>query len=324
MTVEETAQKIKKLEIQGATNVALEAVKALEEFADKYEGESFLKEFEAKSKILIESRPTEPMMRNGIRYVLSNIKKAKDDDTDSLREVVKSASEKFFEYVEESREKIANIGSKRIQNKNIVLVHCHSSTLIKILKKALDDGKVFEVINTETRPKMQGRVTAKELAQFGIPVTHIVDSAVNYYMPRVDLVLVGADAITSDGSVVNKIGTSQIALSAKKHGVPLLVASETYKFDPETAMGEQEVIEQRDPKEVWDEEVDGVQIKNPAFDITDADYVDLIITEEGIMSPHAVYDVIRKKFPYIFESKVKAKEPKKKKEETEKGKEKGK
>ncbi|MFH1786167.1 MAG: ribose 1,5-bisphosphate isomerase [archaeon] len=303
MTVEEIAGKIKRLEIQGATNVALEAVKVLEEFAGKYDGETFQKDFEAKAKILIATRPTEPMMRNGIRYLISIVRKNSEKGLPQLQGVVKEGSEKFFEYVESSKEKIAKIGAKRIPNKGVVLVHCHSSTLIKILKEALDEGKTFEVINTETRPRLQGRITAKELAQYGIPITHIVDSAVNYYMPKVDAVLVGADAITSDGSVVNKIGTSQIALSAKKHGVSFMVASETYKFDPETAMGAQEVIEERDPKEVWEEEVDGVQVKNPAFDITDAEYIDLIITEEGIMSPHAVYDVIRKKFPYVFEGK---------------------
>ncbi len=299
MTVEETADQIKKLEIQGATAVATSAIRALEEWAEGYEGESFLGELSAKSNVLISSRPTEPMMRNAIRFIASKAKKG--GGLQEMKAIVKEASQEFLDHTSSAIEKIAKIGAKRIPRKGIVMTHCHSSVVMKILKEALDEGKKFEVICPEARPRFQGRISARELGEFGIPVTLIVDSAVRRFMKRTDVVMVGADAICANGSVINKIGSAMIALCAKEFETPFVVAAETFKFDPETALGEAESIEERPAAEVLEGEIEGVQVRNPAFDETPPEYIDSIITEEGIVSPYAVNNVIRKKFGYMFE-----------------------
>ena len=121
-----------------------------------------------------------------------------------------------------------------------------------ILQKAKLDGKTFEVVCTESRPVFQGRITAKEMLDAGIKTTMIVDSAVRHFMNEVDLVFVGADAITSEGNVINKIGTSMVALAAREARTPFYVVSELLKFDPVTIHGDYEKIEERSPKEVWD------------------------------------------------------------------------
>ena len=124
----------------------------------------------------------------------------------------------------------------------------------------------------------------------------IIDSAVRSVMSKVDRVFVGADTITSSGSLINKIGTSQVAMAAHGAGVEFNVCSETYKFSPKTMFGDTVTIEERNIDEVVKpgEIPEGVRVFNPVFDSTPAEYIDNIITELGIMSPGSVYGVMVK------------------------------
>jgi ribose 1,5-bisphosphate isomerase len=169
-----------------------------------------------------------------------------------------------------------------------------------LLRKAEGDGKTFEVICTETRPVFQGRITAKEMLDIGVKTTFIVDSAARSFMKKADIVIVGADAITSEGSIVNKIGTATIALLASEARVPFYVASELLKFDPTTLWGEYEAIEERNEDEVWTDAPEKLVVRNPAFEVTKRDFIHGLICEEGIIPPHLIIEVMQRKHPWIF------------------------
>ena len=292
-----TAVKIKKLEIQGARNIAIAALRAIEETARKSKAKTmsaFLKEMKQNCEVLVKSRPTEPAMRNGLNYVvkkLSNTKHVSD-----AKGLVRKGCEEYITLMEHAVEKIAEIGSRRIKDGDTIMTHCHSSTVMGIIKKAWKDGKKINVICTETRPRFQGRITAKELVSFGIPTTMIVDSAARYVMNDVDLLIVGADAVTADSFIVNKIGTSQIMLAAKEARTMSCCACETFKFDPVTLSGEWETIEERDPKEVWENPPKGLKIFNPAFDFTPPQLVNFMITELGIITPYETGMIILERY----------------------------
>jgi len=153
------------------------------------------------------------------------------------------------------------------------------------------------VFATEVRPRNQGLLTIRALNDAGIPTNFIVDSAVRSFISDIDLVIVGADAVTVNGAVVNKIGTSQVAHSAAEARVNVLVAAETYKFAPRTITGELIEIEERPAQEVLPDEVartlPHVTVRNPAFDVTPADYIDLIVTEAGAIPPQMAYVIIK-------------------------------
>jgi ribose 1,5-bisphosphate isomerase len=170
-----------------------------------------------------------------------------------------------------------------------------------LLSKAKKDGKTFEVICTETRPVFQGRITAKEMLALGVKTTFIVDSAARSFMRNADLVIVGADAITSEGNVINKIGTGTIALLAHEARKPFYVVSELLKFDPATVCGDYEQIEERSPDEVWKGAPEKLIVRNPAFDVTRRDFIHGVICEEGIIPPHSVVEVVRRRYPWIFQ-----------------------
>jgi ribose 1,5-bisphosphate isomerase len=131
----------------------------------------------------------------------------------------------------------------------------------------------------------------------GIKTNFIVDSAVRSFIHDIDLVIVGADAVTVNGAVVNKIGTAQVAHSAREARVNMIVAAETYKFAPRTILGELIRIEERAGSEVLPDEIvktlPHVTVRNPAFDVTPASYIDLIVTEKGAIPPQMAYVIIR-------------------------------
>jgi ribose 1,5-bisphosphate isomerase len=303
-SVHVVADKIRKLEVQGARNVAIAAIKALKALAEETQAETrkeFMKELKAARDTLFASRATEPLMRNAIRWIISQVENSGKVKVDALAEVVSSSSSQFLKNLEASKECIAEIGAKRIRNNMVVFTHCHSSTVTHILRKAKEDRKTFEVVCTETRPVFQGRITAKEMLAFGVKTTFIVDSAARSFMRNADIVIVGADAITSEGNVINKIGTGTIALLAHEARKPFYVVAELLKFDPATVCGDYEQIEERSPDEVWKGAPEKLVVRNPAFDVTRRDFIHGVICEEGIIPPHSIKEVMHRKYPWIFE-----------------------
>jgi ribose 1,5-bisphosphate isomerase len=298
-----TLERIRRLEVQGARNVAIAAVKALESLAKESKSktrETFMKDLSEAKTLLFAARETEPLMRNAVRWVISRVEDSDERNVCELVNLVSSSSQNFQKNLEASKKRIAEIGSKRVLDGSAVFTHCHSSTVTNLLSMALKDGKNFEVICTETRPAFQGRITAKEMLELGVKTTFIVDSAARSFMKNVDLVVVGADAITSEGNVVNKIGSGTLALLASEARKPFYVVSELLKFDPATLFGEYEKIEERSRDEVWKEAPAELNVRNPAFDVTPRDLIHGVICEEGIVSPHSIAEVVHRTYPWVF------------------------
>ncbi|MFH1751492.1 MAG: S-methyl-5-thioribose-1-phosphate isomerase [archaeon] len=288
LKVKQVVRDIKNLKIQGASKVQEQAVKALIELIEKDESKH-VKEFDKKLKenalLLLNSRPTEPKLRNIIRLVLKNMK-IKINLIDKKSMVLKELLE-FKKKDLQAKELITKFGAELIQKNNVILTHCHSHRVEDILIKAHNQRKKFKVYCTETRPFFQGRITARNLVKAGLNVTLIVDNTTNSIMKEADIFLTGADAITSTGNLINKIGTSLHSLSAKKNNTKHFTACTLSKFDPITLLGLQEPIEERNLKEVWDKPPKKLKIFNPVFDETPNHQITGYITEEGILSPQA-------------------------------------
>jgi eIF-2B alpha/beta/delta-like uncharacterized protein len=285
MQYNEIVEKIKSLEIQGAENIAMAAVEA---FALKLKETQDYAELEKSYQELKNTRATEPGLRNALRFCLENYKENPD------------VAAFVINHFKESKEKIAEYGAKKIHSGMKVFTHCHSSTVRAIIEKAFEQGKKFEVYNTETRPKFQGRKTATKLAEKGIPVTHFVDSAGRSMLRKADLFLFGCDAITSEGKLINKIGTEMLAECAHDCRIPAYSCTNSWKFDPHTLYGFEEEIEQRDPNEVWENPPKGVKIYNPAFEITAPDIFTGVITELGIYKPESLVHAVKDAYPWMF------------------------
>jgi ribose 1,5-bisphosphate isomerase len=277
---------IKSLKAQGASEVRKKAVEALLSEIHNFNSSSIL-HFKADLllavKELINARPTEPDLRTALRIVLHKAHSRKHETVQELKKGLLEELRFFEKSRNEGLRKIAVYGARMIPEDSIVLTHCHSHTVMEILKEAHKQGKLRKVYCTETRPLFQGRITAEELAKAGVKTIMIVDSASASVLKECSLFITGADAVLSDGSLVNKIGTLGISMNAERFGVPHFAACGSGKFDPVSFLGFEEVIEQRNSAEVWEKKLKNLEIKNLAFDITPAKYIKALITEKGVM-----------------------------------------
>ena len=289
-------------QMRGGTIVTHAALMALRSAALKSTASSpktFLAEIEENSRYLTRIRAASIPLSNGLRYVVSEIQKAtgSGSDVQELKNIVTEATTSFDKKLDDSIKEIAEIGARRLKDGDVIMTHSYSSSVIAILKRGRQLGKRLSVFVTETRPELEGRDVARELAANGIDTTLIIDSAVSHFIERSDKVLVGAEAVAANGAIVNKIGTATIAAVAHSARVRVYAAASTYKFSPETMLGELIEIEERDTKYVIDElelrKSPNITVRNPAFDVTSPQDIDLIITERGVIPPQAAIMIVR-------------------------------
>ena len=270
MKFDEIIRKIKEVRIQGARNIAIAGLKAYS-----------MRPTKQTIKRLLSLRKTEPALRNALKFAEKN----------SVKEAL--------EHFEFSKEKIKRIGWKVVRKR--VFTHCHSSHVIDILKEAKKRGKRFEVYNSETRPLYQGRRTARELARAGIRVTMVGDLEAGDVLTKggeikkVDVMLIGADAVLRNGNVINKVGSGMLAELAYRHKIPVYVVTGSWKFSPRKID-----IEERDFHELWKSAPKHVKIKNPVFEVVDKRYIKGIISELGILSVNDFLKKVKKTYPWIY------------------------
>jgi methylthioribose-1-phosphate isomerase len=195
------------------------------------------------------------------------------------------------------------LGAELLSKASRVLTHCNAGALavggygtaLGVIRNAFTQGKIDHVYVDETRPWLQGaRLTAWELRQENIPMTLLVDSAAGALMQqgRVDWVIVGADRIAANGDIANKIGTYTLAVLARQHGVKFMVVAPTSTIDKNTASGKDIVIEERPAREILTFGENSIApadtpVWNPSFDITPAELIDVLVTEQGFYKPVA-------------------------------------
>ncbi len=276
--------KIKALRIQGAENIAKEAVKSLA-FVARYNKiktpKSLINKLNQTKNELTKTRVTEPCMFNALSFVLDGLS---GDTVEEVRRKVLFNVEKTLKHFEYSDKKIAKRGAKLVRRNSIIFTHCHSSNVVNVLKEAKRQRKTFCVYNTETRPKFQGRITAKELSKANIKVKHFVDSAARTAIKEADAVFLGCDAISAKGFVINKIGSGMFAEIAKNYDVPVYVFADSWKFDKRSIRGFVK-IEERKPSEVWINPPENVEISNFAFERVRFDLIKALVCEKGSFTP---------------------------------------
>ncbi|MCP1714339.1 ribose 1,5-bisphosphate isomerase [Methanocalculus alkaliphilus] len=298
MPLTTTAEAIRSMEIRGAGRIARAAAAALRDHAGTITTDDlrdFRDEMYQAAYLLRSTRPTAVSLPNAIHIVMRDLRTA-GDATDARSGIIRNAGA-FIRSSEEAVRTIGMIGANQIRDGDTILTHCNSEAALACIIEAKRQGKEIEVFATEVRPWNQGRLTIEALNHHEIPTHFIVDSAVRFFINDVDLAIAGADAISADGSVINKIGTSQIALAAHEARTKMIIAAETYKFAPRSSIGLEIPVEERPGSEVLPDEIAQkypfVRVRNPVFDRTPGTYIDLIVTEEGVIPPEYAPVIIR-------------------------------
>ncbi|MDD5342715.1 MAG: hypothetical protein PHI73_05290 [Patescibacteria group bacterium] len=292
---------IQSIKIQGATAVARATLEAYVRFGSNLKikkSQNWKHEMKvAMAYLLQHSRPTEPLTRNGLLFVWKRI-----NQQPSVFILKKSAQE-FIKLLAQTQSRISLLGRAIIKSGDRIFTHCHSSTTEQLLIET-HRKKKFHVYTSETRPLFQGRITAKALRTKGIPVTMIVDSAGPFLISpasgrdlMMNSVVIGADAIMPDGSVLNKIGSFGLTLSASVNHVPVYIVASLLK-----CVGQIPVkIEKRPAKEVWAGAPAGLEILNFAFDKVPANQITYLVTEFGLIEPRQVRQYAKKYYPWILQ-----------------------
>ncbi|MFB6265823.1 MAG: translation initiation factor eIF-2B [Candidatus Nanohaloarchaea archaeon] len=271
MEPEEVVRKIEEVEIQGATEIARKSVELLKHLEEEGAGSDRVEEVREE---LEDARPTEPLLFNALEMT---------------RE---TGYEHVLNHIERSRERIASNGVSLVEDNSVIYTHCHSSTVERVLEEAFED-RDFTVTATETRPLYQGRKTAENLSEKGVPVEFYVDSAAGEALEDADMMFIGADAITPDGAI-NKIGSGLFASEAGRKDVPVHVFADSWKFTRSVEM------EERPPSEVWENPPGNVEVRNPAFEKIPLQRIDSIVSEIGVETPKRFIGSVVEEYPEVF------------------------
>ena len=263
--------------------------------------EQFISDLGLAAQALKAARPTAVNLTWAVDRVMAKIKTNINLDIHSLRDLVLSEAQAIAEEDIATNHRMAINGMALVPNGAKIIHHCNTGALatvdygtaLGVIRAAHEHGKQIHVYVDETRPRLQGaRLTSWELKQLGIPHTVMVDGASGHIMRTVgiDLCLVGCDRIAANGDVANKIGTYNLALVAWAHKIPFYSVGPTTTIDMSMPTGSQIPIEERPAREVThvgDYQItpDDVNVANPAFDVTPAQYIHAIITEKGVVRP---------------------------------------
>lgn len=307
---QEVADAIRDLSVRGAPAIGVTAALGIALGARQYTSthrEEFLQHMEQVCRTLAATRPTAVNLFWAVDRMKRVLASAADS---SIPDMQKRLQEEALAILDEDlrvNRSLGEFGATVIRDGDHILTHCNAGALatagygtaLGVIRAAWEQGKKIRVFADETRPVLQGaRLTAWELQQDAIPVTLITDNAAGALMKKqgIHCCVVGADRIAANGDVANKIGTYSVAVLAKAHGIPFYVAAPSSTIDMQTPDGNGIPIEERSPTEVTclhgDRRIapEGIDVWNPAFDVTPAALITGIITERGIFSPQELKD----------------------------------
>jgi methylthioribose-1-phosphate isomerase len=298
---EEVAAAIRSMVVRGAPAIGVAAAMGVALAVVHSKAKSMpelMKEVDVKAALLKATRPTAVNLFWGIDRVLSTIRAA--SSVEDAKERVSAQVMMMADEDVEVNKRLGRLGADLLDDGDTVLTQCNAGALatvgygtaLGVVRAAIEQGKFLKVLVPETRPALQGaRLTAFELVTDGIECTLIADTAVGHMMSsrKVDKVVVGADRITRDGYIFNKIGTYQEAVLAKRHGIPFYPAAPTSTFDL-LRNHEDVTIEERGVDEVVKIRgrriaPKGIPVANPAFDMTPPELVTAVISDRGVIRP---------------------------------------
>jgi methylthioribose-1-phosphate isomerase len=300
-TYQQVADVIRNMVVRGAPAIGVAAGMGIALGVKNSKAETvgeLKKDFDQICKVIGETRPTAVNLFWAIRRMQDKFESLRVRPVAQIKQALIEEAQRMHAEDIAANQAMGRHGATLMPSSGGVLTHCNAGALatagygtaLGVIRAAVEQGKKIHVYADETRPFLQGsRLTAWELMKDGIPTTVISDNMAGAMMKqgKIGAIVVGADRIAANGDVANKIGTYTVAVLAKEHGIPFYVAAPISTVDLETPDGSGIPIEQRSSKEVShiagkQMVPDGVQIENPAFDVTPAKYVAAIITERGV------------------------------------------
>jgi translation initiation factor 2B subunit (eIF-2B alpha/beta/delta family) len=292
--VNEFCNKVRLNKFGGAAEMVEDGVKSIIQDAKECQVDSrevFISLMETNLEKILAVIPSIAPMTNLLHIFMSSIDvvREKELSLEDARDEVSSTLKTYLDRQDSALGIIGHIGSQMINEGDRIATFSTSGSVMGIIKTAVEEGKSFEAVVTESRPANEGIRTMKEISAMGVPVTFGIDAILGNLIPSCAMFLVGADVITSTGEVLVKVGTYLGALVAREHNIPFYVAADTSKFDPLTLDGFPLKIRDKGPDAVYEGSLpSNVDLLNPSFELVPARLVTGYITELGLIHPGAV------------------------------------
>ena len=303
-TFTEVADGIRDMVVRGAPAIGVSAAYGIALGVKNFVGTNVIDledELDYIAEVMGATRPTAVNLFWAIDRMKRTFQKARSEgkSVGEIKQILIADAKAIHEEDIESQRLIAQFGGELLEDNSTVLTHCNAGALatggvwgtaLGVIRGAINQGKHISVIADETRPYLQGaRLTAWELLQDQIPVTLITDNMSGHMMKkgRVQAVVVGADRIAANGDTANKIGTYMVAVLARENNIPFYVAAPLSTIDLNCPTGEQIPIEERNIREITHVQdirlaPEGIEVSNPAFDVTPNEFIAAIVTEKGV------------------------------------------
>lgn len=303
-TVEAVAESITNMTVRGAPAIGAAAgfgmaLASRQSTADTLS--DLLSDLRTYAELLKKARPTAVNLAWAVDKLMDIAEQGDYSSADALRDVLLQEAQQIADDDVMINSTMGANGATLVKDGATILHHCNTGALatvdygtaLGVVRAAFEQGKKIHVLLDETRPRLQGsRLSAWEMEQLGVSYDIIPDTAAGYYMQKgeVDIILVGADRVAANGDFANKIGTYQLGIMAKEHGIPFYTVAPTSTIDLALKSGDEIPIEQREPSEVTTPYGNPIvpatfNARNPAFDVTPHKYLSGIVTENGIARP---------------------------------------
>eukprot|EP00128_Syssomonas_multiformis_P017887 Colp12_sorted_trinity150504_noHs@21402 len=273
-----------------------------------------LSNISAEISFLKQCRPLSFSIGNIIRFLKYEISRCPPElsDEDAIAELITKVDKFILERISLAGEAISKYACSKIKDGDVILTYANSYVVQRALVDAHSEGKKFKVIVVDSRPLNEGKETVRRLAKHGISCTYVLINAISYVMKEVTKVMVGAHALTANGQTISRVGTAQVAMMAKVgYRVPVLVCCETFKFSQRALTDSFVHNELGDPQDLVDtkrghkdsplkewRDVPQLKLLNLYYDVTPSEFVDLVITEVGMIPTTSVPVVLREYMSY--------------------------
>jgi len=282
--IDETAAEIEAMHTHSSSEVAVKAARALRDLESREYAtlEEFGRDVERNASALRRANPSHASLASVMSAIESAVLEGDHGDVETAKAALDAAIEEAVDAVEDAKEAASANAAELLEDGDTLLTHDYSTTALRAIERAVDDGAEFSVYVKEARPRHLGRVTVRRLAEVdGVEPTLIVDAAAGQVMDDVDQVLTGITCVVGD-TLYNRIGTYPLAATAAQSEVPMMVAGSTAKIAEGNFVFENDF---RSAVEVLREPSEGFDIVNPGYDATPLSLIDQLVTEEGVRNP---------------------------------------
>lgn len=295
-SVDHILEEVRAMHVRGGSafgQAAALAFKLVAQDDDLSTIDALFTELDRVAEALLAEKPTMATIHNAKALIVEAVRTdGIGVDVGRLKALIIGRADHFVQYSRAAVDRLGAVGANLVQDGQTVMMHSYSTSVMSVFRRARNAGADFDVVCTESRPLYESRYAVDELTEMGVAVTLVTDASMAEAARGANWIITGADSVAVDGTVANKMGTNLLSIVAERYDIPYYVATEVLKLQPATRRGHPIALETRPASEMVDTErfshPDLVTVRNQFFDLTPAQRIHALVTEQGLYAPQQI------------------------------------